>query len=50
MMDKIAGLKISNWDLSIFIELHPLFWGVGYLSFDNATAITVGCFTIGVEY
>jgi len=49
-IDKIIGINLGNRKLSMFVEIHPLFWALGYLSFDSASAITVGCFTVGIEY
>ena len=50
-IDIMMGVQFApRLNPSLFIEFHPLFWGVGYVSFSKSTAITLGCFTFGVEY
>ena len=50
-IDLMIGVQFApRFNPSLFIEFHPLFWGVGYVSFSKSTAITLGCFTFGVEY
>ena len=48
-IDKLMGIAFP-WSFSMFLEFHPFFWGIGYLSADTSTAITFACFTLGVEY